>query len=160
MEPHFADIPEKLTSTIMQMLCLVHNATSIDLIIIRTLMWSPCYCIKQTLGLPPIVSLSIQTHLHRICLSKKIRLTKWQELKASYSTTSALKLQTSVLVALSSFHVLHLWGHRSHSIIGYSSKPHPPFFNNVTPWDPVQVAGLARYPLFRDYWSVMGGLPL
>ena len=65
VESCLANTTEKLTSTIMQTLCLARNAISIDLHTIRTPeMWPPCYSIKRTLVLSPTVSMPIQTHPH------------------------------------------------------------------------------------------------
>ena len=65
VEPHppLTDTPEMQPPMIMRTLRLVQNAISIDLHTIRTpQMWTPCYSVKRTLGLAPIVSPSIQTH--------------------------------------------------------------------------------------------------
>ena len=63
VEPRLPDTPEMRTSTIMRTLCLVRNATSIDLHTIRTPeMRPPRYSVKRTLDMAPTVSLPIQTH--------------------------------------------------------------------------------------------------
>ena len=66
VKPHLADTPERRTSTIMRTLCLVRNAISIDLCtsMITPEMQPPHYSVKQTLGLPPTVSLPIQIYSH------------------------------------------------------------------------------------------------
>ena len=53
-------------SMIMQTLCSVRNAISIDLQTIEPPeMWTPRFSAKRTLGLAPTASSPIQTHHHR-----------------------------------------------------------------------------------------------
>ena len=59
VQPCLSHTPEMWTSTIMQTLCLVRNATSIDLYIQSQPLAR--YSIKQTLDVAPTVSLPIQT---------------------------------------------------------------------------------------------------
>ena len=102
-----------------------HTRFQEDKLVINVTIWTPemwpsCYFIKWMLGLAPRVSLPIQTHPYSRHFGEafinSLINSNFVMLKAGYAANCCV----------GSFHVLHMWDHRSHYIIGYSGKPCSP----------------------------------